>query len=178
MSDRVDYFIDTEFNDGAPGISLISIGIIDEKGREYYAISEAYDPDACNRYVAKHVLPRLGDDAPQSLLSIQRGITEFIGKDRPAFWGYCPAFDWVLFSWLWKGGLANMPKKWPKYCLCVRQLALNHNIPASAFPPKPERNHHALEDARWARDCHGAVMNRLGKDQIVPRRSDTDCGEG
>ena len=43
------FFYDTEFNEGVSGnldkptIDLISIGIVDENGNEYYAISNEFD---------------------------------------------------------------------------------------------------------------------------------------
>ena len=54
------YFIDTEFLEGTqkkwfgetkPTIDLISIGIVGEDGREYYAISKDFNiKEAWNRY--------------------------------------------------------------------------------------------------------------------------------
>lgn len=58
------YFLDTEFLEGSqktffgetkPTIDLISIGIVDENGREYYAISKDFNlKEAWNRYDLKH----------------------------------------------------------------------------------------------------------------------------
>ena len=44
------YFLDTEFSERGPmwPIQLISIGIVAEDGREFYAHSEDYDPKLCN----------------------------------------------------------------------------------------------------------------------------------
>jgi len=54
------YFLDTEFIEGTqktffgetkPTIDLISIGLVDEKGREFYAISKDFNlKEAWNRY--------------------------------------------------------------------------------------------------------------------------------
>lgn len=38
------YFYDTEFIDDGRTIELISIGMVSEDGREYYAVSTAFDP--------------------------------------------------------------------------------------------------------------------------------------
>lgn len=172
MTERVDIFMDTEFDNGPHGLTLISVGMVNGKGDSYYAVSNAFNDASCSRYVQRKVITRLADQPRIDPLAIREGITQFVGKSRPAFWGYCPAFDWVLMSVLWKG-LDNMPHKWPKYCLCVRQLAMDHNIPSSAFPPKPDIPHHALDDAFWARECHGSLMDRLGKTAALVRRSDT-----
>jgi hypothetical protein len=41
----VRYFYDTEFIDDGYNIELISIGVVAEDGREYYAISTEFNPE-------------------------------------------------------------------------------------------------------------------------------------
>lgn len=62
------YFIDTEFIEGfykplfgkrRHFIELISIGIIDELGREYYAISNEFNPKLANQWVKENVIDKL-----------------------------------------------------------------------------------------------------------------------
>lgn len=65
------YFIDTEFLEGTqkklfgktkPTIDLISIGIVSEDGREYYAISKNFNlKEAWNRYDLKEIRCHAGD---------------------------------------------------------------------------------------------------------------------
>ena len=59
------YFIDTEFIEGFHKpmsgkrrhfIDLISIGIIAEDGREYYAISKEYNYDDASNWVKENVI--------------------------------------------------------------------------------------------------------------------------
>ena len=38
------YFYDCEFIEDGQIIDLISIGVVDEQGREFYAISTGFDP--------------------------------------------------------------------------------------------------------------------------------------
>lgn len=65
------YFIDTEFIEGFHKplfgkrrhfIDLISIGIICEDGREYYAISNEFDPKDADLWVRDNVLSKIWDD--------------------------------------------------------------------------------------------------------------------
>ncbi len=57
----MDYFIDTEFMDRGKEskIDLISIGIISEDGREYYAQSCEYDPRFADNWVKENVFLNL-----------------------------------------------------------------------------------------------------------------------
>jgi 3' exoribonuclease, RNase T-like len=55
------YFFDTEFIELAEEktIDLISIGIVAEDGRTYYAISEEFDASAASNWVKENVLIKL-----------------------------------------------------------------------------------------------------------------------
>lgn len=46
------YFYDTEFIDDGRTIELISIGMVSEDGREYYAVSTAFDPQQAGPWSA------------------------------------------------------------------------------------------------------------------------------
>ena len=62
---RVKYFYDTEFIDDGRTIELISIGVVAEDGREYYAISTEFDPERAGRWVRTNVLPKLPSPSSQ-----------------------------------------------------------------------------------------------------------------
>ena len=42
----VRFFYDCEFIEDGTTIELVSIGVVDEDGREFYAVSTEFDPDA------------------------------------------------------------------------------------------------------------------------------------
>ncbi|HEU4360304.1 MAG TPA: hypothetical protein VFR27_02205, partial [Mycobacterium sp.] len=52
------YFYDTEFIDDGYTIELISIGVVAEDGREYYAVSTEFDAGRAGPWVRTHVLPK------------------------------------------------------------------------------------------------------------------------
>ena len=58
-STDVRYFYDTEFIDNGRIIDLISIGVVAEDGREFYAVSTEFDPESAGRWVRSHLLPKL-----------------------------------------------------------------------------------------------------------------------
>lgn len=62
------YFLDTEFIEGFHKplfgkrrhyIDLISIGIVAEDGREYYAVSSEFNPKDADQWVKENVIPKL-----------------------------------------------------------------------------------------------------------------------
>ena len=50
------YFYDCEFIEDGRTIELISIGVVAEDGREFYAVSTEFDPGRANPWVRRHVL--------------------------------------------------------------------------------------------------------------------------
>ncbi len=56
---KVRYFYDCEFVEDGRTIDLISIGVVCEDGREYYAVSAEFDPSRAGAWVRRHVLPHL-----------------------------------------------------------------------------------------------------------------------
>src|SRR5215471_13428926 len=57
--DWVRFFYDTEFIEDGLTIDLVSIGVVDEKGREFYAVSTEFDPEKAGPWVREHVLAKL-----------------------------------------------------------------------------------------------------------------------
>lgn len=52
-------FLDTEFTDFSNS-QLISLGLVDENGREFYAESTSFNREDCSQFVIEIVLPLLG----------------------------------------------------------------------------------------------------------------------
>lgn len=86
------YFIDTEFAEHPNTISLISIGIVCEDGRMFYAENSEFNPDDANDWVKANVLPKLrGGDFRMTAKQISTCIRAMVGSDKPEFWGYYDA---------------------------------------------------------------------------------------
>jgi hypothetical protein len=77
-------------------------------------------------------------------------IRRVIGDDKPEFWGYYSAYDWVVFCWL-QGSMIQLPKGWPMYCRDIKQWCDQLGNPR--LPSHDTTQHHALSDARWIRDA-------------------------
>jgi hypothetical protein len=154
----VRYFIDTEFIESGPHrpIELISIGIVAEDGREYYAESSEVVLLEANDWVKANVIPHLGPmEDRRSLSQIAKEIAYFVsyeGSNKPEFWGYYADYDWVVFCQIF-GSMINLPRGWPMYCRDIKQWA---DVLGDIKIPKQESTeHHALNDARWNKQAWG-----------------------
>jgi hypothetical protein len=176
------YFLDTEFNENGNTIDLISIGIVAEDGREYYAVSRSFDRIEFfnNDWLVANVLPGLpidkerpnepfswrnfrGDwDDPvwQCRDRIRQAILAFVGSDpAPEFWGYYADYDWVAFCQLF-GRMIDLPRGFPKFCMDLKQVCAmlgNPQLPAQAG------EHHALADARWNKQVYDFLIEYRSK---------------
>ncbi len=143
------YWFDTEFIEYPATIDLISIGIVAEDGREFYAESCEVDWSKADEWYDHNVKPYLLSNGI-SKREIKGQILHFIGGDVPEFWAYYADFDWVGFCWLF-GRLIDKPEGWPKYCMDIKQWAVELGSPK--LPKQEEHEHHALADARWNRQA-------------------------
>lgn len=159
------YFLDTEFIERGheEPIRLISIGLVCEDGREYYAEVEETDLTLADDWVKEHVIKHLTGPR-KSRKQIAAEIVKFVTvsdgytKDEPQFWAYFADYDWVLFCQLF-GRMIDMPNGFPHLCYDLKQRANEVGLTHIFYPPKlyqPE--HHALNDARWDRE----LARRLG----------------
>lgn len=154
------YFIDTEFSERGNKypIELISIGIISEDGREFYAHSAEYDAANCNDWVKENVLKYLQNKLPMNLYSIKESIKTFIGNDKPEFWGYYSDYDWVVFCQIF-GTMIDLPKNFPMYCNDLKQLCKSVGNPQ--LPKQISGEHNALNDAKWNKKIYKFLIDYL-----------------
>ncbi|NUS43628.1 MAG: polyadenylate-specific 3'-exoribonuclease AS [Mycobacteriaceae bacterium] len=145
------YFYDCEFIEDGVTIDLVSIAVVAEDGREYYAVSTEFDADRAGPWVRKHVLPKL----PPASSPLWRG-RERIRDDllafliprpsvQPEMWAWVAAYDHVALCQLW-GSMVDLPTGIPRYTNELRQLWDSAGRPP--LPPAPADAHDALADAR------------------------------
>lgn len=149
------YWLDTEFWERPTSIDLISIGLVAEDQREFYAVNKAMDLRGISCYsddwLWENVLPHLppmSDDAWKYPAEIRNGLLGFCHPGRygkPEFWGYYADYDWVVFCWLF-GAMVDLPLEWPMYCRDIKQWADSLGNPP--LPKQAEGEHDALADAR------------------------------
>lgn len=153
------YFFDTEFIEGFHKpflgkrrhfIDLVSIGIVAEDGREYYAISNEFDESKADDWVRENVLSKLPPKVSKWYMSESHSIiwrtkykkSELYKSNKqiaseiyrflfpfpissffqtPELWGYNSAHNWVLFCSLF-GRVNNLPFGFPMYCNNLKQV--------------------------------------------------------
>ena len=157
------YFFDTEFLEGFKkpiswlptiggfnkpyhSIQLISIGIVNELGYTYYAISNEFNPNDASDWVKENVLSKLpspifnGSNIKdvkryKSNKQIAADILDYIWSHtvmkidgkwvsdefvNPEFYAYYADYDWVVFCSLF-GTMMDLPKGFPMYCRDLKQ---------------------------------------------------------
>ena len=150
------YWIDTEFIAKPFTIDLVSIGLVAEDGREFYAESSEVDWSKASPWMLKNVRPQL-EGKGVTLEEIGYALRIFTDHDEhPVFWGYFPAYDWVAFVGLF-GGLDELPFHYPQLCLDIKQWAIELGDPE--LPHQKENRHNALADARWTREAWTVLAN-------------------
>ncbi len=159
------YFIDTEFIEAVDFLQPISIGIVDNDGREFYAINSEFDVSKADAWLQENVIAKLPprtDPAWMSRADLARKLRAFVhvGKTTPEFWAYFAAYDWVNFCWLMGGRMIDLPTKWPKHCLDLKQSMVEKGLTKSDLPARDVTTaHDALTDAKWLAKAYGKVFN-------------------
>jgi hypothetical protein len=142
------FWFDTEFIEDGKTIDLMSIGIVAEDGRLYYAEIEECDLSRADEWVTKNVVANLtGERKPRSTVAAE--IIEFAGE-KPEFWAYYADYDWVAICQLY-GRMIDLPTGWPMFCRDLKQLVAERED--QFLPPQNGVAHNALEDAIWVRDA-------------------------
>ena len=149
------YFYDCEFIEDGHVIDLVSIGMVDEYGREFYAVSTEFDPSRAVPWVRRNVLDKLPspqDPAWRSREQIRDDLWEFMIRplrDRPGetieLWAWFAAYDHVALAQLW-GAMPALPPEIPRFTKELRQLWDDTGQPA--VPEPVGARHDALVDAR------------------------------
>jgi hypothetical protein len=146
----VRFFYDTEFIEDGTTIDLVSIGVVDERGREFYAVSTEFNPTKAGPWVRDHVLDKLpspADPAWCDRATIRTNLLRFLQRDRERveLWAWFAAYDHVALAQLW-GDMPALPRELPRFTRELRQRW--EDVGKPPLPPPPSDAHDALADAR------------------------------
>lgn len=166
---KMKYFYDTEFHEDGQTIDMISIGIVREDGRSYYAVSSEADYHRIhdNSWLMNNVMDSIpylvekSDGRPydtirpvgpnvRSRRKIRDDIVKFVGNDTPEFWAWYADYDHVVLCQLF-GKMIDLPHNFPMFTRDLRQHWEYRGCPQ--LPKQTEGKHNALDDAR-----HNLVM--------------------
>lgn len=149
------YFYDCEFIEDGRVIDLVSIGVVDEAGREFYAVSTEFDDSRALPWVRRHVLDKLpspGDKAWRSRARIRQELLDFLVEplrggqgETMELWAWYAAYDHVALAQLW-GAMPALPREIPRFTKDLRQRWDDAGRPS--LPSIGAGRHDALVDAR------------------------------
>lgn len=162
------YFYDCEFLEDGRTIELLSIGIVAEDGREFYAVRRdaPWRTVRKHQWLMEHVVPTLSpprgdrqfhmpkrwlvDYANPEVLpksSIAGLVRDFLLAEdgEPELWAWYAAYDHVCLMQLW-GPMIVKPANIPMYTRDLKQECDRQGSPE--LPEQPAGEHNALDDAR------------------------------
>ncbi|MGV0397956.1 polyadenylate-specific 3'-exoribonuclease AS [Corynebacterium suicordis] len=168
------YFYDTEFIEDGETIDLVSIGVVAEDGREFYAICTDFDASRAGDWVRRNVLNQLpprSDSRWMDTETLKRKLYEFLlpghqpgdylsQQDRPELWAWVSAYDHVVLAQLW-GDMTGLPRELPRFTHELKQLWEMAGRPR--LPEAPSNAHDALADARFNVVKYRLSMQALGR---------------
>ncbi len=167
-------FFDTEFTGLHRHTTLISIGLVSEDGRTFYAEFNDYDQRQLNDWLRANVLPHLQfididsttpklDLEHHAMKSSRQIVTPTLSEwlaqfDFVEMWADYPAYDWVLFCDLF-GGSFHLPKSIFLNPFDVATLlsvaGVNPNVNRAELVGWSDVSiHNALDDAQLAKACY------------------------
>jgi hypothetical protein len=146
----VRFFYDCEFIENGTTIDLVSIGVVDETGREFYAVSTEFDPSRAIAWVRRNVLAQLpppSHPAWRSRARIRQDLLAFLVAPGESIelWAWMAAYDHVALAQLW-GDMRALPRLIPRFTHELRQRWEDAGSPP--LPGPPSDRHDAVADAR------------------------------
>lgn len=174
QANGLNYFYDTEFIDTGSRLLLISIGVVCEDDREYYAVNGDMDAiavrdDPWHKENTWPHLPRAGahgelldysDSCVRNILQIRYDLIDFLTVGGiPKLWAWYDAHDFMVLTQVLAGPLHRMPDGLPMNGYDLKQEWDLHRPEHVTKPPtNSDLAHHALADAYWNLE----LAHRLG----------------
>jgi hypothetical protein len=178
-SETLKVFFDTEFTGLHKGTSLISIGLISEDEKTFYAENADYDKSQVDDWIKENVIANTSylkgsdnlEQASTSLHSfyqiegiggIRADLTDWLSQfDSVEMWSDCLAYDWVLFCDLF-GGALNIPSNVYyipfDICTLLKIKGVDPDINREKFAGIQGKKHNALHDAEVIKACYEKLV--------------------
>jgi hypothetical protein len=167
-------FFDFEFTGLHQNTTPISLGIVSECGKTFYAEFTDYDENQVDEWIRKNVVQYLKVQDPAFVFypaaSEYRGPREMVAKlleiwliqfGKVEMWGDTLAYDWVLFCELF-GGALHIPKNvyYIPFDLSTlfKERGYDPDTSRREFSGILEEGHNALVDARMIKSCYERIQ--------------------
>lgn len=181
----MEIFFDTEFTGLHKNTTLISIGLIAENGKTFYAELTDYDKSQVDDWLNDNVIKNLNRSSDESLSRNMNFTNSIDGKhndivvngdkkyvkakleewllqfDEVEIWSDCLAYDWVLFNDIF-GHAFNIPKNvyYIPFDICTlfKIKGIDPDISREKFADIEGDKHNALYDAKVIKACYEKLM--------------------
>jgi hypothetical protein len=174
-------FFDTEFTGLHQKTTLISIGLISECGKTFYAELTDYDMLQCDNWIFENVIKNLlFNEYPNSgivlsndmscfevkanSLSVKEKLEKWLSQfENVEIWSDCLSYDWVLFNQLF-GHAFNIPKNvyYIPFDICTifKIKGIDPDISREEYASMSENSvkHNALWDAKVIKKCYELLV--------------------
>jgi len=190
MAKKKKCFLDMEFTGLHKLTTPISLGIVTEDGKEYYAEFDDYDEHQVDDFVQKNVVSKLMLDGydfeqhydPKAETVFVKGGTELIKntltewleqykEDGIEMWGDCLAYDWVLFTNIF-GTAFDIPKHIyylpMDICTALKLCGEDPDVDREKFAYSGEElekseadKHNSLADARTQLQVYKKILQKM-----------------
>lgn len=165
-------FMDAEFTGLHQNTTLISIGMVAEDGKMFYAEFTDYDEWQVDDWIRKNVIGHLWHVAPpvsdvlfvvgdRAEVAVQ--LRDWLAQwDAVEMWSDCLAYDWVLFCELFTGALgipSNVYYIPFDLATLMKIEGVDPDVSREEFGGMTHGpQHHALADAFAIRACYDKLM--------------------
>lgn len=157
-------FFDTEFTGLHKDTTLISIGLVDEKGYTFYAELTDYDKSQCDDWINENVIANLTGERSLTKPELKLALTDWLSSHGTVeIWSDCLAYDWILFNDIF-GGAFDIPKcvYYIPFDICtlmkIKGVDPDINREEFAELESKEQKHNALWDAKVIKACYDKLM--------------------
>jgi hypothetical protein len=175
-------FFDTEFTGLHKDTTLISIGLIADDGKTFYAELNDYDKSQVDEWIQENVINNLlFNDFTGQLYVPKTNMNEFVVKcnktavagflsewlkqfDSVEMWSDCLSYDWVLFNDLF-GSAFDIPENVYYIPFDICTLFALRNIDPDinreefvGLEVGKDRKHNALWDAQVIKSCYWKAL--------------------
>lgn len=161
-------FFDTVFTGLHQNTTLLSIGIVDENGREFYRELDDYDPTQLNDWLRTNVVANFLNEGSVNHSMLREDLREWLKAydfgETIEVWSDCLAYDWVLFCEIF-GGAFEVPKNIYyipfDICTLMKIKGIDPDINREDLTDKlwgDERKHNSLHDAKVIKACYDKLM--------------------
>lgn len=182
MNNKTKVFFDCEFTGLHQGTTLISIGLISDCGKKFYAEFTDFDKSQVDDWILKNIIQKLtlleNAEFPSSGIEISKNEMKVLGNkitvrkwlsewldqfEKIEIWSDCLSYDWVLFCQIF-GHAFDIPQNvyYIPFDICTlfKVKGVDPDVNREEFSGMafvsneiPEK-HNALWDARVIKCCY------------------------